>query len=411
MYTTGTLGTATATRSYTYGDSNWKDKLTGWNGQSFTYDAIGNPLSYRDGMSFTWENGRQLAGVTKSGVVISYTYDSSGTRNSKTVGGVTTWYTLAGSQVEKATTGSDCVLYFYDADGAPVSFRTVIGNTTADYYYVKNLQGDIVAICDASGAKRVEYVYDAWGNVVSVSGTLASTIGQSNPYRYRGYWFDAETGLYYLLSRYYDPETGRFINEDKYLSTGKGILSCNAFAYGDNSPINQVDPSGNNPFGVLTLLDYRVIHRMVQNRLSRYYGWIKEVYVKKGTQKGYLDLYDSIKSLFYEVKSYNDSKSSSTNKQINKYTGAVVQDSAGNKRKVKQSIGKTVQKGVKIIESGSFNYGLYIIKYDNSREAPFLITYTHSINWKLVGVCSAAAALVVIVTFPYAAPLLGAIVL
>ena len=154
-----------------------------------------------------------------------------------------------------------------------------------------------------------------------------------------------------------------------------------------------------------------MIHRMVQNRLSRYYGWIKEVYVKKGTQKGYLDLYDSIKSLFYEVKSYNDSKSSSTNKQIDKYTGAVVQDSAGNKRKVKQSIGKTVQKGVKIIESGSFNYGLYIIKYDNSHEAPFLITYTHSINWKLVGVCSAAAALVVIVTFPYAAPLLGAIVL
>ena len=160
------------------------------------------------------QNGRELASVVKDGVTTSYTYDSSGTRNSKTVGSTTTWYTLAGSQVEKATTGSSYVLYFYDESGAPISFRTVSGNTTEDYYYVKNLQGDVVAICDASGNKVVEYSYDAWGKVLSITGSLASTVGVSNPYRYRGYWFDTETGLYYLQSRYYDPQVGRFVNED-----------------------------------------------------------------------------------------------------------------------------------------------------------------------------------------------------
>ncbi len=244
-YTTGTLGAAVATRNYTYGDSNWKDKLTGWNGQTITYDAIGNPLSYRDGMSFTWENGRQLASVVNGSVTTSYTYDSSGTRNSKTVGGTTTWYTLAGSQVEKATTGSDYILYFYDADGSPISFRTVSGNTSADYYYVRNLQGDIVAICDASGNKKVEYTYDAWGKVLSMTGTLASTIGQSNPYRYRGYWFDSETGLYYLQSRYYDPQTGRFINADDLFSTDQGPIGNNMFTYCLNNPINGIDKNGN----------------------------------------------------------------------------------------------------------------------------------------------------------------------
>ena len=69
------------------------------------------------------------------------------------------------------------------------------------------------------------------GQVLSVTGTLASTIGQTNPYRYRGYWFDTETGLYYLQSRYYDPQTGRFINADIMVSTGQGVLGCNMCAY------------------------------------------------------------------------------------------------------------------------------------------------------------------------------------
>ena len=190
------------------------------------------------------QNGRQLAGVTNTGLAASYSYNTSGIRISKTVNGTTTNYTLAGSQVVKATTGNDYVLYFYDSEGAPIFFRTVANNVSADYYYVKNLQGDIVAICDANGNIKVEYSYDAWGKVISISGTLASTIGQSNPYRYRGYWFDTETGLYYLQSRYYDPQTGRFINADEFISTGQGLFRSNMFAYCENNPVNGIDTNG-----------------------------------------------------------------------------------------------------------------------------------------------------------------------
>ena len=251
-YTTGTPGTALSTINYTYGDSNWKDKLTSYNGTSITYDSIGNPLSYRDGMSFTWQNGRQLASATKSGTTTSYSYNSSGIRTSKTVGGITTNYTLSGTQVVKATTGSSSVLYFYDAFGAPVAFRVKNGSTNTDYFYYKNIQGDITAIVNSAGQKVVEYSYDAWGKVLSVSGSLASTIGASNPYRYRGYWFDQETGLYYLQSRYYDPQAGRFVNADRYISTGQGALGYNMFAYCQNSPVQLIDPNGTEA----ALIDY-----------------------------------------------------------------------------------------------------------------------------------------------------------
>ncbi len=247
-YTLGDLGTPISTKNYAYSDQNWGDELTSFDNQTITYDAIGNPLSCRDGMSFSWQNGRQLASVTKNSITTNYSYNTAGTRISKTVGGVTTNYTLAGSQVVKATTGSDYVLYFYDSEGAPVFFRTVTNNVSADYYYVKNLQGDIVAICDANGVKQVNYSYDAWGNVIDIDGDLASTIGQSNPYRYRGYWFDTETGLYYLQSRYYDPQTGRFINADVYISTEQGVLGYNPFAYTLNNPISYIDTDGDFPF-------------------------------------------------------------------------------------------------------------------------------------------------------------------
>ena len=107
-----------------------------------------------------------------------------------------------------------------------------------------NLQGDVVAILNSSGQVVVQYTYDAWGNPLSTTGSLASTIGTLNPIRYRGYVYDTETGLYYLQSRYYDPELGRFINADAFVSTGQGLLGNNMFAYCGNNPVNYVDPSG-----------------------------------------------------------------------------------------------------------------------------------------------------------------------
>ena len=240
-------------KSYTYGDASWKDLLTAFNGQSITYDAIGNPLSYR-GMTLSWAGGRRLASVSKEGLSASYVYNSDGIRTQKTVNGVTTNYYLDGNSILRQVTGNDVLEFFYDANG-------VLGfyyNNTP-YYYLKNLQGDIVGILDANGTQVVSYTYDAWGAPLSVTGTAADTIGQINPFRYRSYYYDNETGLYYLNSRYYDPETYRFLNADKYVQTGQGLLDKNMFVYCMNNPVAMVDTTGDFPWAVIVIIACAVI--------------------------------------------------------------------------------------------------------------------------------------------------------
>ena len=247
-YQTGATvtGTPTTTNSYTYSDSNWKDKLTAYNGNTITYDQIGNPLSYRNGFTFTWQKGRQLASASNGTTSVSYTYNNDGYRTAKTVNGTTTDYTLEGSKVLIEKTGSDYVWYYYDAAGAPVAMAT--GSGPSLYIYRKNLQGDITGIYSGTtGTLLVGYVYDAWGKVTATNvanTTESATVLARNPYLYRGYRYDSETGLYYLNSRYYDPETGRFINADGFVSTGQGILGSNMFAYCINNPVNMVDLEG-----------------------------------------------------------------------------------------------------------------------------------------------------------------------
>ena len=179
--------------------------------------------------------------TTASGIGVTYTYNADGFRTQKTVGTVTTDYTLEGDKVVYETNGTDTFWYYYDESGAPVSFE--YNGTT--YYYVKNLQGDIIAILNASGDKVVTYTYDAWGNI-TIAGNLGETIGIKNPYRYRGYRYDTQTGLYYLQSRYYDPKIGRFINADSvdYLDASGTVLGCNLFAYCENNPVNKDDQNG-----------------------------------------------------------------------------------------------------------------------------------------------------------------------
>lgn len=112
------------------------------------------------------------------------------------------------------------------------------------YYYVTNLQGDVIAILDSTGATVVQYTYDAWGKVLSITGSMADTIGVINPLLYRGYIYDHDTGLYYLQSRYYNPTIERFINADAFVSTGQGLIGNNMFAYCGNNPIMYADPTG-----------------------------------------------------------------------------------------------------------------------------------------------------------------------
>ena len=221
------------TVTYTYGDANWRDKLTAVNGSTICYDAIGNPLN--DGTwTYTWQNGRQLQKMQKAGVTVEFVYNADGLRVQKTVNGVATKYTLHGKNVVHMTSGTDELHFFYDAQNRP----TVVVYNGVPYAYVKSLQGDIVAILDENGNTVVSYGYDAWGATLWCTGELAETLGKVQPFRYRGYVFDEETGLYYLRSRYYNPRWGRFVNADG------AIIQKNLFAYCSNGPIVGYDPSG-----------------------------------------------------------------------------------------------------------------------------------------------------------------------
>ena len=241
-------GTGTTVGSYVYGDSNWKDKLTSYNGHTISYDAIGNPLQYHNGYTFTWKRGRQLATANNGTNSISYTYNSDGIRTAKTVNGTTTNYVLEGTKVVFETDGNDGLWFYYNAAGAPVGFRMNTGSSYTLFVYRKNLQGDITGIYKGyTGELMVSYSYDAWGKVTATNeagNSTGTTLINRNPYLYRGYRYDRETGLYYLNSRYYDPETGRFINADGLVSTGQGVLGNNMFAYCLNNPVCMLDESG-----------------------------------------------------------------------------------------------------------------------------------------------------------------------
>ena len=248
-YTEGELGEAIGTDTYSYqAEDLWADVLTGYNGQKFTYDEIGNPLTYRDGMGFTWQHGRQMAGAVTEEEAISYWYNADGIRTKKfrSNGEVTDYY-LNGSNIITMITNSIMdpenprrLDFYYDEQGALLGFRY----NGQDYWYIRNGQGDIAGILDSTGTQVVGYTYDSWGVPISTTGSMAGTIGEINPFRYRGYYYDSETGLYYLNSRYYDPVIGRFVNADGFISGDIGLQNTNMYQYCLNNPLNFCDQTG-----------------------------------------------------------------------------------------------------------------------------------------------------------------------
>lgn len=233
-----TASNGTTTHTYTYGDANWKDLLTKFDGVSITYDAAGNPLAYYNGTNwtYTWAAGRRLMSAVSGSNTINFSYNEDGSRASKTVNGTRHNYTWDGTTLVRDYYGNTILDFSYDANGQPYAMYY---NSTP-YFYILNLQGDVIRMVDGNGNTVASYEYDPYGKVISATGTLADI----NPLRYRGYYYDQETKLYHLWSRYYDPQTGRFISADSYASTGQGTLGYNMFAYCNNCPAVFVDYLG-----------------------------------------------------------------------------------------------------------------------------------------------------------------------
>ena len=247
----------TVTDTYTYGDSTWGDMLTSYNGQTVTYDELGNITFLRD-MCFSWTDGRRLREImSDDGLAYStFTYNADGLRVKNSFFdieeciGTDYYYEYNGNLLVRQSWNNNVMWFLYDESGSPVGF--ILNDT--EYYYIKNLQGDITAITDANGTILAKYTYDVWGKILSITDGNGNDVSANkdhianiNPIRYRGYYYDSEMGVYYVSSRYYDPEIGRFINADDidYLGADGSPLSYNLFAYCMNNPVNRFDVNGN----------------------------------------------------------------------------------------------------------------------------------------------------------------------
>lgn len=201
-------------------------------------------------MSFTWENDRRLVSATRNGSSAYYTYDAGGVRRTKTVGNTSLTYEYTDGKLVSQTDGTNVWWFYYDADGT----RLAMEYNGEMYYYVYNIVGDVKGMYDSAGNVVAKYSYSGYGEPAAIKdGNNQSVkddpthIANINPFRFKGYYFDAETDFYYLNSRYYDPYVCRFLNADAYISTGQGPLGYNMFAYCQNDPINMSDSDGKMP--------------------------------------------------------------------------------------------------------------------------------------------------------------------
>ena len=248
---TGPSGTTTHTYAY---DSVWKDKLISYDGKTITYDAMGNPTNYM-GASMTWDVKGNLTCVSgRNGKSAAYTYLSDGQRYTKTTGGKTTAYLYNNGLLLSETTGNEVINYYYDSDGTILGIGYKKGtNDEKHYFFEKNAFGDVIAVYRNSDSVLIgTYEYDPWGNPISVKeaagGRDTDGILGKNPFRYRCYYYDTETGFYYLNSRYYDPQIRRFISADSITTnTGTDVLGYNLYSYCKNSPVGSADYDGHAP--------------------------------------------------------------------------------------------------------------------------------------------------------------------
>ena len=271
-------GSGTVEKAFTYG-STWKDQLAAvtmdGKTRTFTYDANGNMLS--DGKyTYSWTKGSLLEKVTGDGLEAVYTYDASGIRTSKKVNGTTTEYLTAGGSVLGEKKNGVWQYYLYDGDGQ----LSAISYKGGDYYYIRDNLRTITGLVDANGVAVVNYRYDSWGRMLDITGSMAETLGKDNPYRYKGYCYDEETGMYYLKNRYYAPEICRFISADDIaamLDSPMSLWDKNLYVYCDNDPVNKKDDDGEIAdfvaMGIIGAVANVGISFITAKMLGQDYGW------------------------------------------------------------------------------------------------------------------------------------------
>ena len=269
-YTTGNLPEYPESKTqYLYENATWSDILTGVkkshfdNGveiiddrYSINSDTIGN-ITNLNGFNYTWV-GRQLKSVSpvrNPSVGATYSYNSDGQRIGKDItldggevydydyyynGDILAGYRLVITKSDGSSTTHN-VAFMYDENGEAFG----IDINGKEYFYVKNAQNDVIAIVNSNNETVATYRYDSWGKLISCDDISENQeVSFLNPYTYRSYFYDSDTEMYFLKSRYYNPELHRFINADGYVQTGQGVLSLNTFAYCVNNPIIFADETG-----------------------------------------------------------------------------------------------------------------------------------------------------------------------
>ena len=310
---------------YEYNNSNWRDQLTKFNEDVISYDEIGNPITIGSNIRLSWINGRQLNSYVDLDNTISYKYNKDGVRVSKIINDIETKYYLEGSSIIVEKIGNDVLYYLYSTIDNLVGFKY---NDNL-YYYIKNNQEDIIGILDSDYNVVANYKYDSLGKILSITdGTgedvseNSSHIANINPFRYRSYYYDKETNLYYLNNRYYNPLWGRFINVDNIINSNNDILSHNLYLYCSNNPVSNMDKNG---LGLLSII------------------------VK--TVKCVFTIYKKVKSAIQKINSTNTTTGESTknNQNLPDYTEAL------NKVLIKNSAQATVMKN-SVSSPSSLNY-------------------------------------------------------
>lgn len=225
----------------------WEDQISKYNETNISYDSVGNPISIGTDI-LEWQNGRELKKYQNNSenLIVNYEYDFAGYRTKKIVNNVETKYFLEGNKIIFEKTGDNVIYYMYDEKAEVIGFEYLSNK----YYYKKNFYNDVIGILNASGDLIVKYSYDAWGNTLSITDSNGNIISNKesiafiNPFRYRSYYYDNETELYYLNKRYYNSKLCRFLNADGSVGVNQDIYSANLYIYASNNPVKYFDSDG-----------------------------------------------------------------------------------------------------------------------------------------------------------------------